>query len=76
MDTPETIVDKALEHGDRRSPEYRQGMLAIVRFRMVGRSTPCPFSLGTSQADAFFAGTDRGHSLWRSMQAESVEARA
>lgn len=72
MDTPENIVDKALSTGDRRSPEYRQGMLAVIRFRMEGQRTPCPFALGTSQADAFFSGTDRGHALWRQMQEEAA----
>lgn len=76
MDTPEKIVDKALATGDRRSPEYRQGMIYIIRFRMEGKRAPCPYALGTSQADAYFSGTDRGHALWRSMQAERGEARA
>lgn len=72
MNTPENIVDKALAVGDKRSPEYRQGMLAVIRFRMEGRRIACPYGLGTSQADAFFSGNDRGHSLWRQLQ----EARA
>ena len=70
MTTPEQIVDTALASGDRRSPEYRRGVLAIIRFRMEGQRTPCPFALGTSQADAFFSGTDRGHALWRRLQEE------
>jgi hypothetical protein len=72
MDTPEKIVDNALAHSARRSPEYRRGMLSVIRFRMTGQRTPCPYSLGTSQADAYFAGNDRGHNLWRKMQQEKA----
>lgn len=72
MRTPEQMVDTALAHGDRRSPEYRAGMIAIIRYRMEGRKTPCPHSEGTCQADAFLSGCNRGHDLWRKMQQEAT----
>ncbi|MDY0011312.1 MAG: hypothetical protein RBS40_00290 [Rhodocyclaceae bacterium] len=68
MSTPEQIVDAALARGDRRSPEYRLGMLDVLKYRMHGARIQVPFQLGTSQADAYFAGNDRGHALWRARQ--------
>jgi hypothetical protein len=62
----ERIVDAELSVGERRSTEYRQGMLDAYCFRVLG--TPIPplrFRLGSAQADAHFAGNVRGHALWR-----------
>lgn len=72
MTTPEQIVDAALAHGDRRSPEYRRGMVDVFRFRLEGWHIVPPYPLGTSQADAYFSGNERGNELWRRMQAEAA----
>jgi hypothetical protein len=70
MSTPEQIVDAVLAHGDRRSPEYRRGMLDVLTYRMQGVRIQVPFELGTSQADAYFAGNERGHAVWRDLKEE------
>ncbi len=51
---------------DPRSPEYKDGVLAALGYRL-GESAHvrCPYPAGTAQADAFFAGTDEGHRLAR-----------
>lgn len=50
---------------DPRSDEYKAGVLAVLRFRIDGQKIPHPYAMGTAQADAFYAGTDEGHRLWR-----------
>ena len=74
MNTPEQIVDKALSVGDRRSAEYRRGMLDVLRYRLEGAPILCPFSEGSAQFDAYFAGNDRGHCVWRAMVEDMVHA--
>lgn len=69
----EQIVDDVLSHGDRRSPEYRRGMLDVLRFRLEGVRIAVPYRLGTAQADAYFAGNERGHHVFRGMQLLSGE---
>jgi len=59
-------VDKELSIGDPRSHEYRQGMLDVLAFREQVAPFPShPYRLGTAQSDAYSAGVDRGHSLFR-----------
>lgn len=59
-------VDTELSVGDPRSPEYRRGMLAILAFREQLAPFPAhPYPLGTAQSDAYFAGVERGHALFR-----------
>ena len=54
-----------------RSPAYKQGVLDVLRYRSgetlaIG---PCPYKIGTSQADAWFSGVEEGHAIWRRYQA-------
>lgn len=65
--SPEAIADKVLAHGDKRSSEYRLGLIDVLRFRLHGKRIHCPYAAGTSQFDAYFAGNDRGHFQWRLM---------
>lgn len=65
MKTPEQIADQALAHGNRRSPEYRRGLLDVLRYRLQGQRICCPYGEGTAQFDAYFAGNSRGHELAR-----------
>lgn len=65
MNTPETILEAAKRYGDKRSAEYWRGALDVLRFRMQAVQIQCPFREGTVQFDAYFAGNDRGHALWR-----------
>lgn len=70
----EKIVDDALAKGDPRSTEYRLGMLDALRFRMNGTPIPKRYAPGTAASDAYFAGNEHGHALWRTTQAKNVEA--
>jgi transcriptional regulator with XRE-family HTH domain len=65
--SPEVIADKVLAHGDKRSQEYRLGIIDVLRFRLEGKRIHCPYAAGTPQFDAYFAGNDRGHFQWRLM---------
>jgi hypothetical protein len=66
----EQIVDVDLAKGAPRSLEYRLGVLDAVRFRLNGVSIPARYAAGTAQADAYFAGNEHGHALWRSRVSE------
>lgn len=48
-----------------RSPEYRAGCRAALEFRLVGRRIPAPYVAGDAAADAFGAGVEEGHAIWR-----------
>jgi len=48
-----------------RSPEYKRGVLAALKFRREGVKISDPFPEGTAASDAFHAGVDEGHTLWR-----------
>lgn len=58
-------------HGEPRSPEYRAGALYILQ-RKAGEVAEqlCPYTLGSAQADAWFAGCDAGHLLWQRVMEE------
>lgn len=68
VSTPDEIVDQVLARGTRGSAEYRRGMLDVLRFRLEREPIQCPYRAGTPQFDAYFAGNDRGHAVWRAMQ--------
>lgn len=57
-------VDCVLENGTPRSAVYREGVLAVFRFRRTGRIIPHPYEMGTVEADAYYAGVERGHYEW------------
>jgi len=69
-------VDKDLAIGDPRSTEYRNGMLDAYAHRELRIPIPRPlrYKLGTSQADAYFAGNERGHALWRRLHLADSKA--
>lgn len=47
---------------DPRSPEYKQGVLDALRFRLGEASTVrCPYPPDSAQSDAYFSGVDEGH---------------
>lgn len=65
-----TPVDAELARGGSRSSEYRNGMLDAYAFRELRVAVPpLRYKLGTAPADAYFAGNERGHALWRRNQA-------
>lgn len=48
------------------SQEYRAGVLAALKFRLgEAEDMPLPYTVGTAQADAWFAGTNEGHRIAR-----------
>lgn len=66
--TPEQILEQAFDPAkfrDPRSPEYKAGVLAALKFRLQGHPITLPYPVGTAQADAFFSGLDEGHRLAR-----------
>ncbi|MBB3118373.1 hypothetical protein [Pseudoduganella violacea] len=59
---------------DPRSPAYKQGVLAALKFRIEGRRILKPYEAGTAEDDAYYAGIAEGHAIWRRTQAESAGA--
>ncbi len=61
---------------DPRSPEYKAGVLAALKFRMGEAPTVilpdyASGHQGTAREDAFFAGVSEGHSVWRRYTTEA-----
>jgi hypothetical protein len=52
-----------------RSVEYREGVRALLMHRATGGRLLCHFTVGTAQADAFFAGVEEGKALWQAQGA-------
>jgi len=48
-----------------RSPEYQRGVMAALKFRLEQAEIPNPFPEGTAAFDAYHAGIEEGHRLWR-----------
>jgi len=48
-----------------RSPEYQRGVMAALKFRLEQVKIAHPFPEGTAAFDAYYAGVDEGHRLWR-----------
>ena len=66
MRTADEIFKDAFSgHRDPRSTEYKQGVLAALKFRLEGVRISNPFPEGTAASDAFHSGVDEGHGRWR-----------
>lgn len=66
MKTVEQLMDAAFSPGrDPRSEEYMRGCIAALQYRIHGATIRHPYQMGTTQADAYFAGIDEGHAIWR-----------
>lgn len=68
MHTVDSLFNEAFAknlHRDPRSEEYKAGVRAALTYRLHGTKIQCPYRTGTSQADAYFAGTEEGHRIWR-----------
>lgn len=48
-----------------RSAEYRQGCQAVLEYRVLNRRMHAPYPAGCCEADAWFAGVEEGHAIWR-----------
>ena len=56
--------------GTPRSLEYRRGMIDVLKSLMCRTAHTIPYQSGTAAFDAYVAGNERGHALWRKLQAE------
>lgn len=53
-----------------RSREYKQGVMAVLMSRCAQVEPVCPYVAGTVQSDAWYAGTEEGHTIWRNRDLE------
>jgi len=58
---------------DPRSNAYKSGALAALRFRCNGVRVVCPYHVATAEADAFHAGCDEGHAIFRAAQGRDTD---
>jgi len=65
MATAQEVFDKAFSKGrSPRSDAYKQGVLACLRVRLDGLAhVKCPYSEGSPESDAYFAGVEEGRAL-------------
>lgn len=57
-----------------RSREYREGCAAALEYRILGARMDFPYPISSCQADAWAAGVEEGHAIWRAALARK-EAR-
>ncbi len=55
-----------------RSAEYWGGVRAALAFRLESKKIVLPYRVGTAAADAFFAGVDAGHLIWRQSKEQAA----
>lgn len=48
-----------------RSPEYKLGLEQALRSRLEGVRTDCPYQHGSAALDAWAAGIEEGHLIYR-----------
>ena len=53
---------------DPRSDAYKAGVLAALRYRIDGDRMINPFPPASAESDAWYAGSQEGHALWRGWQ--------
>lgn len=77
VQTGTDLIDQLMEtafgpetYRDPRSQEYKAGAKAVLAYRVWGTKIECPWPAGTAQADAFFAGLDEGHAIWRALPSD------
>ena len=65
IQTAQAIFDHAFGPSrDRRSEAYKQGVLSALRVRVDGAEfVPCPYTAGSAEFDAYFAGICEGRAL-------------
>ncbi|MEC5207417.1 hypothetical protein QF022_002373 [Vogesella perlucida] len=50
---------------DPRSESYKLGVRAALQYRIKGTRIVNPYPPASAQCDAFYAGTQEGHAIWR-----------
>lgn len=59
---------------DQRSSQYKAGARAALVFRTEETPIPQPYPAGSAEADAFSAGIEEGHAIWRRTLAAAAGA--
>lgn len=59
---------------DPRSAAYKAGVLAALKFRIEGRRIPKLYDPASAEDDAYYAGVQEGHAVWRKAQAGTAGA--
>ena len=59
---------------DPRSSQYKAGARAALVFRTEETPIPRPYPAGSVEADAFTAGIEEGHAIWRRTLAAAAGA--
>ena len=67
----EQLADAILENGDHHSAVFREGLIAVLKYRVEGCPVQTPYAAGTVEFDAFFAGKGRGYNEWRNALIEA-----
>jgi hypothetical protein len=76
LKTVDELMEKAFKRGrDPRSEEYKAGVRAVFEYRVNKVKIKNPYVLGTSQADAFYAGTEEGRAIWKEHESKSQAGR-
>ncbi|MCI0146659.1 hypothetical protein KNO81_12250 [Paraburkholderia sediminicola] len=75
MNTP--TVDELMRRAfdvprDPRSAEYKQGVRDTLIFRIEGDQMVLAYEIGTAQCDAYCAGREEGHRIWRAHQDKQI----
>lgn len=58
---------------DPRSEAYKLGARELLKCRALGIAIRCPYSMGTAESDAFYAGKDEGCLIWRQHLAANTQ---
>lgn len=67
MKTAQQLFDAAFDPAtcrDPRSPAYKAGVLAALKFRLKEATLSRPYRVGTAECDAWFAGSDEGFAIY------------
>ncbi|WP_374351639.1 hypothetical protein [Chitinimonas sp.] len=69
MKTVEQLMQEAFDRPrDPRSVAYKAGVRRALAFRLDGRLVCDPYPPGSAESDAFHAGTQEGHAIFRREQ--------
>lgn len=61
----DSLMRKAFEQPRApRSEAYMLGVRELLNCKARNIRLVCPYRMGTTEADAFYAGTDEGHCIW------------
>lgn len=80
--TPKEVIDRLIMDAFapalsrlERSPEYVNGVRALLLQQFIGKPLACLYTPGTAAADAFFAGVEEGRAIYASHVSLGATAR-